>query len=76
MKPCTGCRFLVLLEMGSVCRAADKIPMPAINFYTGRREVHYGLRPRVVDMRAEGAACGPDARLWEPNWIWRLLRKG
>jgi hypothetical protein len=59
----------------SVCRARDPQWHYVIDPYTGRgRSEPLGdaWRPTVSKMRAPGAECGPEAKLWAPN-IWHRL---
>ena len=72
LKPCTGCKHLVAR---TVCAAKDVLPTLDVNPYTGRNEYHYTLRPTVREMRQPTAECGPEAKLWTPNWRRRLLAK-
>lgn len=78
MKLCTGCKYLVHAGTRDVCKAQDGPWVLKTNPYTGRSRLesegpHGGWRPTVVQMRASGAACGPDAVLYERPWWWRIL---
>jgi hypothetical protein len=72
---CRTCKYRVRAPSMSVCRARDK--------RTTRQSPHDGVvyavycfRPTIDEMRAEGAPCGPDARLYRPSWwlkVWRWI---
>lgn len=59
MQSCKGCQFLVHAKPADVCRATDHDDL--------------GLRPTVVEQRAAGALCGPEAMLYAPT-RWHRLR--
>ncbi len=71
MKPCTGCKFLLARRL---CAAKDNWAT-SVNPYTGKIEYPWRRLFTVTEMRAEGAECGPDAKLWTPNWRRRLIAK-
>lgn len=76
MKSCRGCKFLVHASNFDVCKADDGPWEWVTDPYSGRRSLRSlkgWMRPTLAQMRAEGAKCGPDARLYQPTLFRRLL---
>jgi hypothetical protein len=88
IKDCRNCRHKARAIARDVCRAGEVYYYStAENPYTGRIEkfidstsLHKSLlRQSVVERRAEGGLCGPEANLWAPNIrtrLWRLMTGG
>lgn len=89
MKPCTGCRHLIVLRgSGSgVCRWPERhgVWRWHTDALTGQRRRTFAhadgrveetavWRPRVEDERATEAKCGPDAQHYEPTLWTKLVR--
>lgn len=82
MRTCKNCKYRVSGSRQDVCSANEVYEFKwTRNPYTGRIETEtlcnghvLWLRPSVIERRAVGAECGPDAKLWEPRWSTRLWR--
>jgi hypothetical protein len=73
MMPCTGCKHLRVGRRGYCARHDDQfqdcyVTDPTVN---KTRMVPF-LRPTTESMRAVGGECGPERKLFEPNF-WRRL---
>ncbi len=76
VKSCHGCRYLVLFSnnVQPRCRVTDGGPPVSVDYdpYTNTTTKYYGFRPTTVEMRNDGAACGPDAVLFQPTLYHRI----
>jgi hypothetical protein len=76
MLMCTGCKHLNGIM--DLCDAGKREPEVLRNPVTGRTVIvtrgHDGSvhQPSAVSMREEGQPCGPDRKLYEPNWKTRI----
>ena len=77
MKTCLGCKYLVGKHS---CKAGEDL-MQVVDPYTGvvtyrdRNNPDAILRPSPNTMRADGGACGPDRKLYEPT-LWTRMTGG
>lgn len=75
MKQCNGCKYHV--PSFDVCSHNDPEFVWETNPYTGKygyRITGY-FRPKVEKMRAEGGDCGPDAKLYSPTLLRKIILK-
>ena len=76
MKTCNGCTWLELKDCDAPrCGATTLAAHQEFNVATGRQMWVGTIRlflPFAHEMRAPGAACGPERKLYRPNWWFRL----
>jgi hypothetical protein len=82
MKPCTGCKHLHIGRGGIVyCQehwdGYERVVDPYTNTtrLVSRSKYQQGVAwpMRVEEMRKPGGPCGPEATLFAPSAMWRLL---
>ena len=80
MKPCNGCKYLVVWNGRGWCRevfgVSNAVYDPTSGAYRWERPMKYGLYfmdNTTERCRSEGMPCGPQRVLYEPSWLRRLF---